>query len=173
MVHFQIGKTIVILASLLAQTACSDSRNLVADNVISETVTYADFLKCQDAGNNHCLPDEQAAIVGKQSTQYFQKGYCCRNDKSNPNLKEQPCYADAMPLLYCTNKVSNDKFKMFASPSQAPCPIDNIIYIGSLKQVVRVSDRWSAIAEDKFSPRICKFKVSAYARINAKITVSF
>ena len=62
--HSNISKAIVILASILQQAA-SSQRNLVADNVISETVTYADFLKCQDAGNNHCLPDEQAAIVGK------------------------------------------------------------------------------------------------------------
>ena len=55
----------VILASILPLAACSDSRSLVADNIISETVTYEDFLSCTDAGNNHCLPDEQAAIVGK------------------------------------------------------------------------------------------------------------
>ena len=69
----------------------------------------------------------------------------------------------------CTNNVDSSSLKTFTSPSPAPCPEDNVIHADTVNFKKRIKKTFTSA---EFSPRYCKFKISAKPELNAKIILT-
>ena len=69
----------------------------------------------------------------------------------------------------CSNKIDASSLKTFTSPSPPPCPVQNVFDISSLDFSKTTKESWTA---ESFTPRYCKFKISAKPELNAKILVT-
>jgi hypothetical protein len=69
----------------------------------------------------------------------------------------------------CTNNVHSTKLKTFTSPSPPPCPSSNVIFADSVDFKTSVKE---VFTPKNFSPRYCKFKISAKPELNAKIILT-
>jgi hypothetical protein len=64
--------------------------------------------------------------------------------------------------------IDASSLKTFTSPSPPPCPEVNVFEITSLDFKKTTKEYWTT---EKFTPRYCKFKISAQPELNAKIMI--